>query len=396
MGAPLHRRFRWITVTLAIVVGIVSGTSLADFSNGGLQPPGGLTATPAQTSIVLTWQPASHAGFYGVYLDNNLVGVTPNLTWTYTGLQCATTHLLQVDARRGPLHSQKASLTASTTACGGGGGGGGGSPPANTALPAISGTPQQGQTLSSTTGIWTGSTPMTYAYQWERCDSSGAQCLNIAGATAAMYLLLSADVGSTIRAKVTASNSYGSASAESLQTAVVSANGGPPPPPSGTTLYVAVSGSDSNPCIQSAPCKTFAAAYKLATPGTTVLVGSGSYPSQTIPWDVTKTSTACDGYTDPIVTSGCVTFTPVGGATVTWASEGGVEVDGNDVRLQGFDFGTDNAGGGIAVNNGGCTGHTPSYIISDHNRGSMINVDGPASHVTIAPNPAHASNKWPR
>jgi hypothetical protein len=61
---------------------------------------------------------------------------------------------------------------------------------------------------------------MTYAYQWQRCAVSGA-CAPISGATAASYVLTAADVGSTLRASVTASNSAGSASASSNPTAVV-------------------------------------------------------------------------------------------------------------------------------------------------------------------------------
>jgi hypothetical protein len=94
-------------------------------------------------------------------------------------------------------------------------------PPSATAPPTISGTAQQGQTVSASTGTWSGTTPMTYAYQWQRCDSAGAACSPIAGATAAAYLLASADVGSTVRVSVTASDSVGSATATSAATAQV-------------------------------------------------------------------------------------------------------------------------------------------------------------------------------
>jgi hypothetical protein len=93
-------------------------------------------------------------------------------------------------------------------------------PPANTTLPAVSGTAQDGQTLQTTTGTWTGN-PTGYAYQWLRCDATGANCASIAGATSPSYLVTSADVGSTIRSQVTATNPAGSASANSAQTAVV-------------------------------------------------------------------------------------------------------------------------------------------------------------------------------
>jgi hypothetical protein len=93
--------------------------------------------------------------------------------------------------------------------------------PSLTSSPAISGTVQQGQTLSASTGSWGGTTPMSYAYQWQRCSSSGTSCSPLAGATGSSYLLASADVGSTMRVSVTASNAAGSATASSLATAVV-------------------------------------------------------------------------------------------------------------------------------------------------------------------------------
>ncbi|MGA9762071.1 MAG: YCF48-related protein [Gaiellaceae bacterium] len=99
-----------------------------------------------------------------------------------------------------------------------------GSKPANTSLPTISGTTAQGQTLTASNGSWSQS-PTSYARQWRRCDSSGANCSDLSGANSGSYLLASADVGHTLRVVVTASNSNGSASASSSQTAVVS---GPP------------------------------------------------------------------------------------------------------------------------------------------------------------------------
>jgi Polysaccharide lyase len=94
-------------------------------------------------------------------------------------------------------------------------------PPSNTALPGISGTAQQGQTVNASTGSWSGTTPMTYAYQWQRCDSYGGACAAISGATAANYVLATADVGRRMRVSVTVSNAAGSATASSVATAVV-------------------------------------------------------------------------------------------------------------------------------------------------------------------------------
>ncbi len=101
-----------------------------------------------------------------------------------------------------------------------------GSPPANAAPPAISGSAQQGQTLTASPGNWSGTQPISYAYQWQRCDTNGANCAN-AGSASSTYTLTSADVGSTIVVAVTASNSAGSGTAVSTATAVVQASPNP-------------------------------------------------------------------------------------------------------------------------------------------------------------------------
>jgi hypothetical protein len=94
--------------------------------------------------------------------------------------------------------------------------------PANTALPTISGTPQEGQTLTASKGTWTDN-PTSYGYAWSRCDENGNSCSTIAGANAATHLLARADVGSTLRVTVTATNKDGSASATSAPTAPIRA-----------------------------------------------------------------------------------------------------------------------------------------------------------------------------
>lgn len=92
---------------------------------------------------------------------------------------------------------------------------------ANTAAPTISGTPAAGQTLTADAGTWTGA-PSNFAYAWSRCDSTGANCQPIAGATASTYVVGSADAGSTLVVAATGSNSVGSATATSAPTAPVS------------------------------------------------------------------------------------------------------------------------------------------------------------------------------
>jgi hypothetical protein len=92
------------------------------------------------------------------------------------------------------------------------------SAPQNTALPLISGKPQQGYLLSATTGGWSNS-PTSDAYQWQHCNPT---CSNIAGATASTYTPAAGDGGYTIRVLVTATNTGGaSAPATSAETGAV-------------------------------------------------------------------------------------------------------------------------------------------------------------------------------
>jgi hypothetical protein len=102
--------------------------------------------------------------------------------------------------------------------------------PANTALPTVSGNAQQGGTLTASTGSWSGTAPMSYGYQWQRCDGAGTSCASIVGATASTLVLGSADINKRVRVAVTASNGGGSSTASSAATATVTAPTSTPPP----------------------------------------------------------------------------------------------------------------------------------------------------------------------
>jgi hypothetical protein len=96
---------------------------------------------------------------------------------------------------------------------GGSGGGSGSCSPASTTAPSISGTPQDGQPLTTTEGSWSGG-PTSFSYQWHRgtdssCEDTGADI----GSGEATYVPDAADVGYDVCVVVTATNSYGSTSA---------------------------------------------------------------------------------------------------------------------------------------------------------------------------------------
>jgi hypothetical protein len=93
-------------------------------------------------------------------------------------------------------------------------------PPVNLIAPQLSGTAQAGATLSVDAGIW--DTVLTgVAYQWQHCDAAGADCNDIAAATATNYQLGAPEVGATLRVRVTATNAAGSTDTVSAASAAV-------------------------------------------------------------------------------------------------------------------------------------------------------------------------------
>jgi len=92
-------------------------------------------------------------------------------------------------------------------------------PPVNTSPPTVSGAARVGETLTGTQGAWTGTAPVTYALQWQRCAPG---CTDIPAATQPTYELVAADVGATVRLAVTADNAApGTVTAHSGATAEV-------------------------------------------------------------------------------------------------------------------------------------------------------------------------------
>jgi Ca2+-binding RTX toxin-like protein len=108
-----------------------------------------------------------------------------------------------------------------------GAGSGSGSGPTNTSYPTITlapgdSSPVVGHQLFAGVGSWTGTFPITYAYQWKRCEAAdpvNGACFDIPGATSASYTPVPADFGFRLRVSVTATDANGQASQNSEVTA---------------------------------------------------------------------------------------------------------------------------------------------------------------------------------
>jgi hypothetical protein len=90
---------------------------------------------------------------------------------------------------------------------------GSGTAPVNTDRPSVSGTPAVGDTLEADPGKWDGDPAPTFTYAWQRDPGSG--WVPIAGAAGQHYTVVQADVKAQLRVDVTATNTVGSATADS-------------------------------------------------------------------------------------------------------------------------------------------------------------------------------------
>jgi len=117
--------------------------------------------------------------------------------------------------------------------------------PKNTTLPTLStSTPTVGTKISvATNGVWS-NTPLSYSYQWEDCNSSGGECVAIAGAVNEGYYPALSDEKRKLVALVTTVNAGGSTTVETTATGLVGAgtpsNPAPEPPNPGTAQLTTI------------------------------------------------------------------------------------------------------------------------------------------------------------
>ncbi len=87
-------------------------------------------------------------------------------------------------------------------------------PPANVAVPRLSGAPTVGSTVTADNGTWAGN-PTAYTVAWQRSAAGGGPFSDIPGEKAAAYVVQAQDAGRQVRAVVTATNANGSGTASS-------------------------------------------------------------------------------------------------------------------------------------------------------------------------------------
>ena len=97
--------------------------------------------------------------------------------------------------------------------------------PVNVEPPTVTGTARASEVLTAQNGTWENS-PTEFRYRWLRCNQNGNSCVLLA-ADGKTYRVAQADVGNTLRVRVTAINADGATSVRSEQTAVVSSNAAP-------------------------------------------------------------------------------------------------------------------------------------------------------------------------
>lgn len=147
---------------------------------------------PSATSVAYQWQRDAGSGFADI---SGATATTYTLTAADQGAAIRV-HVIAANASgSGAADSAAVGPVISAT-------------PVNTTAPVVSGTTAGGQILLATRGSWYPA-GTSYSYQWQRDAGSGYA--DIAGATSSAYTTVPADVGATLRARVTATNAYASA-----------------------------------------------------------------------------------------------------------------------------------------------------------------------------------------
>jgi hypothetical protein len=171
---------------------------LVDLPSGNVDPD---EDAAAGDHLIIEYQ-LQAGGAWTEYVDRTLIAgdiTDDTITITGVGSVASGSYYFRARIERGALIGTNSANEEVTIAASG-------NPPVNTVAPVISGTQQVGQTLSCTTGTWTGDATIVFTYQWKRGG------VDIGSATASTYLLVTADGGTNITCNVTGTNGVGNAS----------------------------------------------------------------------------------------------------------------------------------------------------------------------------------------
>jgi Domain of unknown function (DUF4082) len=185
--------------------------------------PDGLYAYGSSSSFpTSSWKSTNYYVDVDFVPSSSSTNTTTTSTTTSTQTTPTQTTTTPTQTTTTPTLTTTTPVQTTTTQSGGGSGAGGSSTsaPVDVVAPyfsAASGEAVVGQTLSVNAGSWSNS-PSSYSYKWEDCTTSSgqppvtSQCSAIAGATQSSYTVVSSNVGHSLEAVVTATNSVGSAS----------------------------------------------------------------------------------------------------------------------------------------------------------------------------------------
>ena len=231
------RRIPLLLVVMASVLTLVSGSALAAAVRTAASPPVNsslptITGT-AQKGQTLTasngtwggvtpigyayeWQRCSASGSNCGSINN-----ATNQNYVASANDVGKTIRVEVTATNADGKSQALSAATGSIADSG-------TAPVSTKQANPSGTPTAGETVKVDTGSWSGLKPITFSYQWQTCTAVNQVCTDIAGVTGSSFLIGTSQIGSLLRATITATNSVGKTSASSNLTTAVLAKAGSP------------------------------------------------------------------------------------------------------------------------------------------------------------------------
>ena len=140
-----------------------------DAADWSLASSGSASAAVDITALSTTATSSFELGGLGSISTTGSTGLRLHLS----GGQPSGDNLLQVASLEHPTRPEPQLVVSYTTAA----------PvaPSNTGLPVVSGVAEVGRTLSASSGSWSGTAPISYAYQWRRCDSAGGACVDVGG-----------------------------------------------------------------------------------------------------------------------------------------------------------------------------------------------------------------------